>query len=214
MTSPPARRRQRLTPEQRRDQLVIATVQVLATRGYRGTTADEIVKQAGVSKGLLWHYFTDLDALMEHTARRTLMMIASSVGSTLDLTAPAPDVIRAAIHGAAGILHTHPTERIALNEIVANLRTPDGSQRLGLNDYEDLYAAQESIFRRGQDEGDFRDNLDPRVLAVTYQGAVDAMLGYLEANPDADPDKHAATVADVLLGGVCVERRRSRTKPR
>lgn len=196
------RRRQRLSPEQRRDQLVTATVEVVATLGYRHATADAIVARAGVSKGLLWRYFGSLDELMELTARRTVMTIAREVGAHLDLSAPAPDVIRAAIHGAAGIPRTHPAERIALQEIVANLRTPDGSQRFTVNDYEELYAAQEGIFRRGQKEGDFRETLEPRLLAVTYQGAVDAMLDYLETHPEVDPDRYASTLADVLLDGV------------
>jgi AcrR family transcriptional regulator len=195
-------RRRRLSPEQRRDQLVTATVDVLAAHGYRGATADAIAARAGVSKGLLWHYFADLDELMEHTARRTLMTIAKDVGARLDLAAPAPEVIRSAIHAAAGVLRTHQSERTALQQIVANLRAADGSRRLTVHDYEDLYAAQETIFRRGQDEGDFHDTLDPRLVAVTYQGAVDAMLSYLEAHPEVDPDRYAATVADVLLGGI------------
>jgi AcrR family transcriptional regulator len=197
------RRRQRLSPEQRREQLATAAVEVLAAHGYRGASADAIVAQAGVSKGLLWHYFADLDDLMAHTARWTLMTIAQDVGADLDLTAPAPEVIRAAIKRAVGLLRTHRAERSALQEIVANLRTSDGSQRLTLHDYEDLYTAQEAIFRRGQDEGDFRSTLDPRLLAVTYQGAVDAMLSYLDTHPDVDPDRHAATVANVLLDGIC-----------
>lgn len=203
MTGATTRRRQRLSADERRDQLVAAAVEVLAVHGYRGATADAIVRRAGVSKGLLWHYFADLDQLMEHTARRTLATLAAAVGARLDLTAPAPDVLRAAVHGAAGLLSTHGAQRRALQEIVLNLRSPDGSLRLSLHDYEDLYVAQEAIFRRGQDEGAFRDTLDPRLLAVTYQGAVDAMLAYLDAHPDVDPERHAATVAEVLLGGIC-----------
>ena len=200
---PGTTRRQRLSPDERRHQLITATVAVVAAHGYRGATADAIVRRAGVSKGLLWRYFADLDDLMQHTARRTAMAVAQAVGATLDLTAPAPEVVRAAIHGAAGLLRTHPTERRALQEIVLNLRTPEGVQQLTLDDYEELYAAQEAIFRRGQEEGDFRAGLNPRILAVTYQGSVDAMLGYLEAHPEVDPDGFAETVADVLLGGIC-----------
>lgn len=201
VTDSATRPRRRLGAEERRAQLVAATVQVLAAHGFRGTTAEAIVSRARVSKGLLWQYFTDLDDLLEHTARHTLAALAQTVGGRIDLTAPAPAVVRAAIAQAAGILTTHPAERTALNEIVSNLRTADGALRLSLQDYEDLYAAQEAIFRRGQDDGDIRADLDPRVLAVTYQGAVDAMLGYLEEHPEIDADRYASTVADILLDG-------------
>ena len=196
------RPRQRLTAAERRDQLAAAVVEVLSSRGYRAATADTIVQEAGVSKGLLWHYFTDLDDLLEYTARQTLMRLARAVGATIDLTAPAPEVIRSAVHGAARLSQTHSRERRALQEIVLNLRTADGALRLTLDDYEELYVAQEAIFRRGQQEGHFRNDHDPRLLAVTYQGAVDAMLAYLETHPGADPQRHAAAVADVLLSGI------------
>jgi hypothetical protein len=76
------------------------------------------------------------------------------------------------------------------------------------SDLNDLYAAQEGIFRRGQQNGQFRHTLDPRLLAVTYQGAVDSMLGYLDAYPETDAEL-ANTVAEVLLGGVADPTRQS-----
>ncbi|GAA3617762.1 TetR/AcrR family transcriptional regulator [Microlunatus ginsengisoli] len=201
MSDPVPQPRRRLGAEERRDQLVSAAVAVLAAQGYRGATADAIVQQAGVSKGLLWHYFADLDDLMVQTARRTVMAIARSIGGRLDLTAPAPVVIRDAIRAATRILTEHRAERRAVQEIIANLRTPDGSQRLSLADYEDMFAAQEAIFRRGQREGDINPSLDPRILAVSYQAAVDGMLDYLEEHPDLDKDRYAADLATILLDG-------------
>jgi AcrR family transcriptional regulator len=177
-------------------------VEVLAARGYAGATATEVARAAGVSKGLLWHYFADLDDLLEKTAVRTLTRLAHAAGEAIDLTAPAPEVIRSAVHAAAGLRRTHGSERRAMNEIILNLRTADGKQRLGLQHLDGLYSSQEAIFRRGQHDGDFRSDLDPRLLAVTYQSAVDGMLTYLDAYPDTDAARHADTVADVLLGGM------------
>lgn len=201
MTDAPVRRR--LGAPERRAQLVDAAVAVLAEVGYQATKADAIAARAGVSKGLLWHYFADLDDLMETTARQTLLTLRSAVGAAIDLNAPAPQVIRAAIHGAADLRRTHGAERRAMQEIVLNLRTAGGGLRFGVEDFEDTYAQQAAIFARGQAEGDFRPELDPRLMAVTYQGAVDGMLNYLDAHPETDPERHADTVADVLLGGIC-----------
>lgn len=205
-----AGRRQRLGSEERREQLMAAVVEVLAAHGYAGATADAIARRAGVSKGLLWHYFADLDELFEMTARRTLNMLRAAAGAAIDLAAPAPEVVRSAVHAAAALRHTHGAERRAMREIILNLRGADGGQRLGQQDMDDLYSSQEAIFRRGQQEGDFRDTLDPRLLAVTYQGAVDSMLGYLDAYPDTDAERYADTLAEVLLGGITRQRRARR----
>lgn len=206
-----ASRRQRLGSEERREQLMAAAVTVLSAQGYTGATADAIARAAGVSKGLLWHYFIDLDELFEMTARRTLKTLSAAAGTSIDLTAPAPEVIRSAVHAAVALRRSHGAERRAMREIILNLRTADGRPRLSQRDLDDLYSAQEAIFRRGQQDGDFRDTLDPRLLAVTYQGAVDSMLGYLDAYPDTGPERHADTVAEVLLGGI-IQRRRARPR--
>ncbi len=194
-------RRQRLSAEQRREQLIRATVAVISRLGYQNASLAAVAAEAGMSKGLLWHYFADGEELMEATARATLINLRETVAADLDLSAPIPQVIRAAIHRAAALHQSHRAELRAMREIVDNLRHPDGTHRLGLKEYEQTYQQQAALFQRGQDEGSLR-RVDTRYLAVTYQGAVDAMLSYLDAHPDTDADRYAATVADILLDGI------------
>ncbi len=198
--TPPARR-QRLSPEQRREQLIRATVSVVARLGYRNASLSAIAAEAGLSKGLLWHYYTDGDELLEATARATLVSLRDAVAADLDWSAPVPQVVRAAIRLAAGLHRTHRAELRAIREIVDNLRHPDGTRRLGLDEYDETYRQQAALFQRGQAEGSLRP-VDPLLLAVTYQGAVDAMLSYLDAHPDTDAERYAAVVADILLDGI------------
>lgn len=39
-------------------------------------------------------------------------------------------------------------------------------------------------------------------MAVTYQGAMDAMFAYLDSHPDEDADKYADSLADILLAAM------------
>ncbi len=74
---------QDLPEEQRRNQLIEVTIDSLAEVGYVGTTLAQIARRAGVSPGLVAHYFGEKDALFEATfrtlarriARRTLMRL-------------------------------------------------------------------------------------------------------------------------------------------
>lgn len=81
--------RTRRSADERRDQLMTATVRVLAERGFRATTADEVARVAGVSEGLLWHYSADLDTLFEMTIGYALSCLAPAAATMLDLDAPA-----------------------------------------------------------------------------------------------------------------------------
>lgn len=178
-----------------------ATVKELAHSGYDGTSLTRIAEQAGVSKGLIWHYFTGKDDLMEQTAKATMTTIRDHIARMLDLTEAVPDIIRAALGHVAELSATHRIELVALKLIVHNLRHRDGTLRFTLEYYEETYQAQESLFQRGQGEGTLRD-FDTRVMAVTYQGAIDMMLGYLESNPDSDPQDYADKLAEILLAGI------------
>jgi AcrR family transcriptional regulator len=196
--------RRRLSAAARKDALIRATVAVVAKHGYPRASLTKIAETAGVSKGLLWHYFRDNDDLMTQTARSTLVLVRTAVADDLDLTAPVTTIIRSAIARAARLPLTHPDELSAVEAIVANLRDADGRPRLDLTEYDETYAQQEALFRRGQREGSLRSNHDPHLMAVTYQGAVDTMLAYLQTHPDTDPAQHAAALADLLLTGFAV----------
>jgi AcrR family transcriptional regulator len=197
----PGRRRQRLGEDERREQILRATIDVVADDGYAAATVVRIAERAGVSKGLVFHYFADKGDLMEQVLHATTATIRTTVATELDLTASVPDVIRAAIRRAARLPATHRRELSALDQIARNLRAPEGSPRLDLTVYEETYTEQEKLFRRGQEQGTLRA-FDTRVMAVTYQGAIDMMLGYLAAHPDTDASHYADALADLLLVGM------------
>jgi AcrR family transcriptional regulator len=60
-------RHRRESPLVRRKDLLAATISCLARLGPRGTTGREICRQAGVSHGLLRHYFRNPDNLLFET---------------------------------------------------------------------------------------------------------------------------------------------------
>lgn len=177
-----------------------AAVTVIADRGYTAASATAIAATADVAKGLVWRYFDDRDDLMYRTAIHVATRLRDEVVQRLDLQQPAPDVIRQAVRHMASLTRTHAAELRALDQIANNLHTVDGDLRLSVDDYEDGYRLQESLFARGIAEGSLA-KADTRVMAVTYQGAIDAMLGYLRHHPEVDPERYAAAMAEVLVRG-------------
>jgi hypothetical protein len=66
--------------------------------------------------------------------------------------------------------------------------------------------ALEDIVRKGQETGEFRNDLDPRLAAVVFYGALDEILtGWvLRQLPDRDEDiaKAERNVVGLLVGGL------------
>ena len=66
MTTTP---RTRLSPEQRREQLLDLGVRLLATRSLDELSIDLLAEEAGISRGLLYHYFGSKQAFHEAVVR-------------------------------------------------------------------------------------------------------------------------------------------------
>ena len=68
---------------EKQDRIINAGLKVFAKYGYRHATTDEIVKEAGISKGLLFHYFTNKVGvyvfLMDYSVRFLLLEFSRTV---------------------------------------------------------------------------------------------------------------------------------------
>ena len=64
--------RTRLSPDQRRTQLLDLGVALLGTRSLDDLTVDLLAEQAGISRGLLYHYFGGKQAFQEAVVRRAV----------------------------------------------------------------------------------------------------------------------------------------------
>src|SRR6478672_4432363 len=60
----------RLSPDQRRSQLLDLGVRLLATRSLDELSIDLLAEEAGISRGLLYHYFGNKHAFHEAVVRR------------------------------------------------------------------------------------------------------------------------------------------------
>lgn len=177
-----------------------AAAAVVAERGLAGATLTAVTERAGISKGLLWRYFTDAEDLLQATGRFLDDDVTRRVVDAVDVSAPAPDVVRATVRALAALTRTHAAELRALTEIARSLRTADGDLVFQESYRDPVHAQQERLFARGQREATVRDG-DVAVMAVVYQGALDAMVAHLQQHPEIDPGPYADAVTGTLLAG-------------
>ncbi|MEU9115533.1 TetR/AcrR family transcriptional regulator [Streptomyces sp. NPDC048483] len=137
----------RLTPDQRREQLVGIGLEMLADRSLDELSTDEVARRAGISRGLLFHYFDSKRDFFRAVVRAACdrFMAATEPDPTL---APVPwmrsfiagfvayvmehrQVYLALVRGAAG---SHPAVTDILDETRETLarRVRDGQRRLGM----------------------------------------------------------------------------------
>lgn len=80
----------RLPPADRRRALLRAAAECLVERGYAGTSVREICRRAGVSPGLLTHYFPGKTALIAEVYRDVADALAADLAGAVDAAGPDP----------------------------------------------------------------------------------------------------------------------------
>ena len=182
--------------------LLDAAVHVFARRGYHASRVGDIAAEAGVAHGLLYHYFSSKEEVLESIFRETWSELLTSVRDVEESGAPAREQLRQV---AAILLRSWRRDpdlvRVLVREVT---RSPELGRRVG--DIGEAFAAIERIVRRGQAEGEFREELDARLASVIFYGAMEEILtGWvLELLPDDEEAVARAelTLVEIVVGGL------------
>jgi TetR/AcrR family transcriptional regulator, fatty acid metabolism regulator protein len=188
--------------EEKRRQILDAAVRVFAHKGFHTSRVGDIAEEAGVAHGLLYHYFSSKDEVLETIFRDNWTVLVERIRAVSDSGGPAREQLR---HIAAILLRTwlHQPDvvRVVIREIA---RTPAVTMRIG-----ELVKPIEvirEVIEYGQTTGEFRGDLDPHLAAVVFYGGIDELLtGWvLGQNAGTEEDVAAAerTLVEVLSAGL------------
>lgn len=190
-----------LTTDKRR-LLLEAAVRVFARRGFHAARVGDIAEEAGVAHGLLYHYFSSKEEVLETIFRETWADLLAAVRDVEESGEPAQEQLRQV---AAILLRSWRRDPDLVRVLVRGVaRSSELDRRVG--DVGDAFAAIERIVRRGQEAGELRPELDARLTSVIFYGAIEELLtGWvLELLPDSDEDVARAeqTVVEIVSGGL------------
>src|SRR5262249_12774484 len=83
-----------IAQEERRREILEAAVRVFARKGYHTCRVGDIAEEAGVSHGLLYHYFDSKEAILETVFRETWSDLLSALRTVEESEAPASEKLR------------------------------------------------------------------------------------------------------------------------
>ncbi len=152
----------------RREQIVTATIQMLATHGYVGTSFDSVVAHAGLSsKRLITYHFQTKEQLYEDVIAQIARTAADFMTPLIGLHATRRDRLRAYITANIQFIAEFPEHVRALQEIVAHLPRVSAARAMTDEALDRLVDA----FLDGQRAGEFRA-FDPLVMAVSLRASM------------------------------------------
>ena len=177
-------------------------MRVFATRGYHTSRVGDIAEEAGIAHGLLYHYFSSKEEVLETVFRENWSELleafarieASEEPPLAQLTAIAKTLLRA--------WRDRPALGREMGREVARSPHLQGQvEEIGAG-----FRAIQRVIERGQADGSFRDDLDPRLASWIFYGGLEEILtGWVLGQlPDGDEEVARAeqTVVALVCGGL------------
>jgi TetR/AcrR family transcriptional regulator, fatty acid metabolism regulator protein len=188
--------------EEKRRLLLDAAVRVFAHKGFHTSRVGDIAEEAGVAHGLLYHYFSSKDEVLETIFRENWAVLVERLHAVADSGEPSREQLR---HVAAILLRTWLHEPDVVRVVVREIaRTRAVQERI--EDLEKPIEVIREIIERGQRDGQIRSELDPHLAAVVFYGGIDELLtGWVLGRFPDGPDDVAVgerTLVDVVSAGL------------
>ncbi|RTM15367.1 MAG: TetR/AcrR family transcriptional regulator [Bradyrhizobiaceae bacterium] len=160
-----------------RRRIVEGATELVLRNGTTGTSLDELMVEAGVSKSQIYHYFADKDAIVAEVIRRQVENAFASQSPHLrDINSM--ETLR---HWCSAIVDLSRAQGgkggCPIGSLASQLSDQsDHARRLLADSFESWGSQLESGLRRMRDQGELAKTADPHDLAVAILGAVQGGL--------------------------------------
>ena len=193
------------TQREKRRLILRAAITVFARSGYHTSRVSDVAKEAGVAYGLVYHYFGSKEDLLETIFRRTWSRMLEAVEEVEQSGVSAREQIAGVARIVLGSWEADPElVRVLIREVA---RSPQLAREV--DEIAHAFATLERIVVGGQERGELRKDLNPRLAAWTLYGALEEILtGWVfERLPAEAEDVREAerTVVALLADGLAVD---------
>ena len=173
--------------ETRRKQVLDAAYACFSRKGFYETTMQDIAQEAGVSYGVVYHYFDSKEDVLEeawqvrHQAREIRYQEALQEDTT-------PKVMAEFLVLSLKRLELQefgPEMRFRIMLFAEALRNPRIAEK-HREVWDDVMEEFEDVIRQGQERGEINSGLAPRDIARVYLAIHDGLILQKAIDPDAD----------------------------
>jgi TetR/AcrR family transcriptional regulator, fatty acid metabolism regulator protein len=186
----------------RRGQLLEAAVRVFAAKGFRASRVADIAVEAGVAHGLLYHYFSSKDEVLETIFRETWSALVADTRRVAAASVPLREQLRRFAKIYLGSwLQAPELVRVLVREVA---RTPEVGDRV--DEIRELFQVLQRMIEAARERGEVRADVNAQVAAWAIYGALEEILtGWVHGQlpgEEADVERAVGTVVDVAHLGL------------
>ncbi len=191
-----------IAQEEKRKLILDAAVRVFARSGYHGSRVGDIAEEAGVAHGLLYHYFSSKEQVLQTIFRENWGELLARFRAVEAADESADEKLE----GIAKILlRTWRNDPDLVTVMVREVaRSPQLQSQV--EEVREAFAIVQRVIEDGQAAGVFRPDLDARLASwVVYGGLEEVLTGWVLGQlPDGDDEVARAerTAIDLAVRGL------------
>jgi AcrR family transcriptional regulator len=158
----------------RKRQITRAAYEIIAEKGYNNFTMMDIAKRAGVSSGLIHHYFKDKENMLVTLLREMQQNIRLSVEQSIDSVADPRKKLEIFMEQAFGLVENEKEYIYVTFDFLTQIKFNERMQRILSKLYRGYRETIVMILRQGKAQGIFND-VDEHYVATIF---VSVLLGF------------------------------------
>jgi AcrR family transcriptional regulator len=185
-----------------KERLLSVATRLFARHGFEGTSVQDIVDAAGVTKGAMYHYYGSKDDLLYEVYHQLLTMQTSHLDEIAAGPGSAEERLRAA---AADVVQTSLEN---LDDMIVFFRSlhmlPEDKQtqvRAERRRYQDKFKA---LVEEGVGAGRFRNDISPDVVVHYFLSVVNQLGSWYKPDGSLSPAQVGDLFTELLIGGLAV----------
>jgi TetR/AcrR family transcriptional regulator, fatty acid metabolism regulator protein len=188
--------------EEKRQLILDAAVRVFARRGFHTSRVGDIAEEAGVAHGLLYHYFSSKDEVLETVFRENWGELLERFARVEASDEPADEKLLGLVKILLRTWRNDPDlVTVMVREVGRSTHLANQVDHIGRG-----FEVIQRVIEQGQAEGVFRDELDARLASwVVYGGLEEILTGWVMGRlPDGDEEVARAerTIVDIVSDGL------------
>jgi TetR/AcrR family fatty acid metabolism transcriptional regulator len=178
-----------------------AAVRVFARQGFHTCRVSDIADEAGVAYGLVYHYFSSKDQILDTLFLERWDVMLAAIAETDASSRPPRDKL-AAIAGFIIDSYRHDPELMKVI-IVEVTRAANTFGLTHLEKIRDAYRGIAAIVERAQREGVFRSEVTPEFAALAFYGLVEQVLTAWIFDSERVPEDELQGAKALIVETIC-----------
>ncbi len=188
-------------PDQKvRKQVLAAAVDLFAANGYDGTSVQQIVERAGVTKGALYHYFTAKEDILLEIYTTVFEEQLAALDDIVGMGRDPEWTLREIIHSLVSVTAANAKISAVFSREASRM---DRAAWAALQDrWRGYQEAVRAVIRRGQADGTFSGVASPELTSWVIFGVTTTLHTWYRPDGPKSGQELSRELSDLVFSGL------------